>query len=77
MSVINSCGLESVDTTSPEGVIIARKLKAEPTEKIAKDHVRRCICGEMTVIYAYTEVKVTKYCENCGMFESKATTTGI
>lgn len=77
MGAINSCGLEAIDITSKDSATIAKKLKAEPNDKIARDHVRRCACGEMTIVYAYTETKVTKYCESCGLFESKATSTGL
>lgn len=76
-SQINSCGLQSVDRNSIEGQLLIKQLKAGPGEKIARDHVRRCICGEMTIIYAYTAAKVTKYCESCEFFESKQTTTGL
>lgn len=77
MKAINSCGLEAIDMTSKVGATIAKKLKAESSDKIAKDHVRHCVCGETTIVYAYTETKVTKYCESCGLFESKITSTGL
>lgn len=76
-SRVNSCGLEAIDMTSEDGAVLAKKLKADSTDKIAKDHVRKCVCGEVSIVYAYTEVKVTRYCENCGLFESKITTTGL
>lgn len=62
---INSCGIQPVSVKSDEGSILASKLGAEKGDKIARDHVRVCKCGERTIVYAYTDVKVIKYCENC------------
>jgi hypothetical protein len=66
-----SCGLESVNTSTEAGKILAEKLHAKPGDKIVKDKERACKCGSKSVAYAYNSKKVNKYCESCGAFESK------
>lgn len=72
---INSCGIQSIDTDSLEGRSLVVKLQAETGDKIARDHVRRCVCGKITIVYAYTLTKVTKYCESCGLLKTTYTKT--
>lgn len=68
-----SCGLESVNTFSPEGKELAKQLKAEAGDTIVKDKERACKCGKKEIVYAYNKNKVNKLCEGCGAFESKKT----
>lgn len=69
-----SCGLESINMLSGEGISIKKKLQATDGDTIVKDTVRSCKnCGEKAVVYAYTNNKVNKACTNCSAFEQKRT----
>jgi hypothetical protein len=73
LGAVNSCGLAPVDLSGEAGETLKKNLRAEADDKIIRDAVRACICGEKSIVYAYTLVKVNKYCESCGAFESKIT----
>jgi hypothetical protein len=66
-----SCGLEDVNLHDEAGQRLGLRLEARPGDTILRDTVRPCKCGSKTVVYAYNKTKVNKYCETCGMFESK------
>lgn len=68
-----SCGLESINEYSAEGLRLKAALKAEPGDTIVKDTERRCKCGAKDIVYAYNKTKVNKYCNSCGASESKKT----
>lgn len=68
-----SCGLENVSDFTDEGKQLRDKLKAEPGDTLVKDKERSCKCGQKSVVYAYNERKVNKYCTSCKAFESKRT----
>lgn len=68
----DSCGLESINVQTEEGKKIKEKVKAEEGDTILRDTERACKCGRKgTIIYAYNNKKVNKYCEGCEMFETK------
>lgn len=71
-----SCGLESVDVASKEGEELKKALKADDGDEVVKDTERACKCGKKTIVYAYNENKVNKYCTSCKAFESKVTKNG-
>lgn len=71
-----SCGLESVNKLSEEGKELMKDLKAEAGDTIVKDKERSCRCGKKTIVYAYNENKVNKYCTSCKAFESKKSKVG-
>ncbi len=66
-----SCGLESVNPYSSEGIQIRSNLKAELGDTIVKDKERKCKCGAKDIVYAYNKTKVNKFCNSCHSFESK------
>ncbi len=66
-----SCGVETINANSSEGLALASEAKAQPGDKIAKDKIRSCKCGG-EIVYAYNDKKVNKKClGRCGAFESK------
>ncbi len=66
-----SCGIETVNANSSEGMALASEAKAQPGDKIAKDKNRSCKCGG-EIVYAYNDKRVNKKClGRCGAFESK------
>lgn len=66
-----SCGLESVETGSKEDKELRKKLGASDGDTIVKDKERSCKCGSKSIVYAYNENKVIKYCDACGAREKK------
>jgi hypothetical protein len=70
---VNSCGLAPVDLSGEAGEMLKKNLRAEIGDNIIRDVVRSCVCGQKSIVYAYTLTKVNKYCESCGAFESKQT----
>ncbi|MCW1908415.1 MAG: hypothetical protein KIH63_003690 [Candidatus Saccharibacteria bacterium] len=68
-----SCGLKPVDESSEEGKDLAEKLELEGDETLVRDTERACKCGKKTIVYAYNEDTVKKYCESCHAFEKKKT----
>lgn len=67
-----SCGIEGVNTETEEGKEIAKNLRAEAGDKIAKDNERACInCHKKTLYYAYTMQKVNSFCNGCKAFKSE------
>jgi hypothetical protein len=67
-----SCGLEAVNKMSGEGLELAKKVKAQAGDTVVKDKERACKCGKKDIVYAYNKVRVNKFCNSCGAFESKA-----
>lgn len=67
----NSCGLESVNTSSKEGIALAKELGATTGDKIVTDKVRKCASCGGKVSYAYNATHVKKYCHGCHKKENK------
>jgi hypothetical protein len=67
-----SCGLEAL--TSAEEKSMREKLNATDKDKLVRDKERACTnCGKKAVVYAYSDSKVSKYCEHCHSSETKYT----
>lgn len=74
-----ACGLEDIDSKSPEGQKVRQMLEAEEGDVAVRDIKRPCPgCGEMTAVYVYKKLekagekgKVNKGCLNpeCGLKE--------
>ena len=65
----NSCGLADFSSSLKER--LAPHLQAEAGDTIIRDMVRRCGCGQRSIVYAFNLQKVNKLCTSCGAFESK------
>ena len=68
-----SCGLEAIGAA--EEKILREKLKATDKDKLVRDKERKCKCGG-SVVYAYSDSKVSKLCEKCDKSETTYTKSG-
>lgn len=66
-----SCGLESVVGGSADEKDLRKKMGASESDTIVRDKERACRCGNKTIVYAYNQNKVIKYCESCKAHENK------
>lgn len=67
-----SCGLEAVGRSEEKE--LREKLKATDKDKLVRDKERACpTCGKKSVVYAYSDSKVSKACEKCDFSETKYT----
>jgi hypothetical protein len=64
-----SCGLEGVSAGTQEDKDLRKRLGASESDTLVKDKERPCRCGSKSIVYAYNERKVIKYCESCKAFE--------
>lgn len=64
-----SCGLEGITTGSQEGKDLRKRMGASESDTLVKDKERACRCGSKSIVYAYNERKVIKYCESCKISE--------
>lgn len=70
-----SCGLEGVSSGTQEDKQLRKQLGASESDTLVKDKERACRCGSKSIVYAYNEQKVIKYCESCKAFEKTYTKT--
>ncbi len=68
-----SCGLEAIGRAEERS--LREKLKATDKDKVVRDKERKCKCGG-SVVYAYSDSKVSKLCEKCDKSETTYTKPG-